>query len=341
MWIKRFLITLFVFCLFGLATIYFLVKSAEQQMSLSAQNDAFILQVKKGENAFSLYSTLSTKLNLETNKHLFKLWSRLNRDKVLIKKGVYQIDASTNLASVFQMVSEGKTKQFSVTLVEGYTLKQWYKQLSLTDSLYQDMPAVEVLFSSMSVHSFCKNEHSSLEGCLLPDTYYYSYEDSALSILIRAHDAMKSYIEDTWQQRFQDVLLNTPFEALILASIVEKETGLASERGLIAGVFANRLQKNMRLQTDPTVIYGIGDAFDGNITRKHLRTTTPYNTYRIKGLPITPIAMPSRESIMAALRPALTEYIYFVSKGDGSHQFSETLDEHNTAVRRYQLGRKQ
>jgi UPF0755 protein len=150
---------------------------------------------------------------------------------------------------------------------------------------------------------------------------------------------MDTALDVLWAERFLDIPINTPYEALILASIIEKETALPSERGVIAGVFSNRLELNMRLQTDPTVIYGIGPDFDGNITRAHLREMTPYNTYRIKGLPPTPIAMAGEASLTAAIRPEITDYIYFVAKGDGSHQFSVTLKEHNQAVATYQLNR--
>ena len=157
--------------------------------------------------------------------------------------------------------------------------------------------------------------------------------------MARAHEALIAFVDEQWQQRALDLPINTPYEALILASIIEKETAVPEERSRIAGVFVNRLNSNMRLQTDPTVIYGIGDNFDGNITRKHLRTPTPYNTYVIKGLPPTPIAMAGKAAIKAALQPLETDEVYFVAKGDGSHQFSTTLEAHNAAVRKYQLKR--
>ncbi|MFC3121604.1 endolytic transglycosylase MltG [Agaribacter flavus] len=345
-WIKRFLILTFILACAAFASAFYVLNQANKQMHYVANQDVYLLHVERGDNALGLFNDLNETFELGANPLLFKVWLRLNSEKAVIKKGVYEIPKSSRLVDVFERVSSGNTKQFSITLIEGQTIKQWYQQIKRLDSLQQDLPNIQALYDTLigaegqQNTAFCENKHASIEGCLLPDTYYYSYKDSALSILHRAFRAMSIYIEDSWQQRFQDLPIPSMYEALILASIVEKETGLASERDLIAGVFVNRLLQNMRLQTDPTVIYGIGDEFDGNITRKHLRAMTPYNTYRIKGLPITPIAMSSRDSIMAALRPASTEYLYFVSKGDGSHQFSETLDEHNAAVRRYQLNKK-
>lgn len=176
------------------------------------------------------------------------------------------------------------------------------------------------------------------EGRFYPDTYQYSAGTSDTTILKNAFDRMETNLNQQWQQRQIDLPYDTPYKALIMASIVEKETGAAQERPEIAGVFVNRLRIGMRLQTDPTVIYGIGEKFDGNIRRRDLKRDTPYNTYTRKGLPPTPIAMPGGDAIYAALHPAKTKNLYFVSRGDGSHKFSATFKEHNQAVRKYQLG---
>ena len=176
------------------------------------------------------------------------------------------------------------------------------------------------------------------EGQLFPDTYAYPRGTHALHVVKRAYARMQTILGEEWAQREEGLPLTTPYEALILASIVEKETGLAAERPEIAGVFVRRLRKGMKLQTDPTVIYGMGAAFDGNIRRSDLTTDTPYNTYVRTGLPPTPIALPGRDAIHAALHPAAGDSLYFVAKGDGGHAFSATLEEHNRAVRRYQLG---
>ena len=177
------------------------------------------------------------------------------------------------------------------------------------------------------------------EGWFLPDTYHFPRGTRDIVVLRRALQAMERHLEQNWERRRPDLPLDSPYEALILASIVEKETGIPEERARIAGVFVRRLERGMRLQTDPTVIYGMGDAFDGNIRRRDLRTDTPYNTYTRGGLPPTPIALPSAEAVTAVMHPAAGEALYFVSRGDGSHVFSATLQEHNRAVRRYQLNR--
>jgi UPF0755 protein len=180
---------------------------------------------------------------------------------------------------------------------------------------------------------------SSTEGWFFPDTYRFAPGTADVDILKRAHNAMKKRLADAWAARDPAIPLKTPYEALILASIVEKETGLASERPMIAAVFMNRLKRPMRLQTDPTVIYGMGEKFDGNIRKRDLTTDTPWNTYTRDGLPPTPIAMPGAASIKAVMNPAETQSLYFVARGDGSHEFSRTLEEHNRAVAKYQLGK--
>jgi UPF0755 protein len=171
-----------------------------------------------------------------------------------------------------------------------------------------------------------------------PDTYQYRRGDLDRDLLLRAHDAMQRLLEESWRQRGENLQIETPEQAVILASIIEKESGLAADRGLISQVFHNRLAKRMMLQTDPTVIYALGAAFDGNLTRAHLKMDSPYNTYRRRGLPPTPIALPSAAALHAALHPLNGDFFYFVAKGDGTSQFSRTLAEHNRAVRKYQLG---
>lgn len=235
-----------------------------------------------------------------------------------------------------------------MSLVEGLTLKEWLVTLKAKTELINDVSLDQVeetinITSSVNEEKapmLWLNEASSAEGLFLADTYFFTANTAASSILKRAHKAMLDYVETQWQQRQEDLPLNSPYDALILASIIEKETAVSAERTKIAGVFVNRLRKNMRLQTDPTVIYGIGDTYDGNITRKHLRTPTPYNTYTIKGLPPTPIAMAGKDAIWAALNPMETDALYFVARGDGSHEFSSSLAAHNAAVRKYQLNRK-
>jgi UPF0755 protein len=181
---------------------------------------------------------------------------------------------------------------------------------------------------------------SSLEGQLFPDTYLFDKQSSDLELLARAHRALQRKLDAEWSQRIKGVPYRSPQEALIMASIIEKETGREADRELVAAVFVNRLRKGMLLQTDPTVIYGLGDKFDGNLRKRDLQTDTPYNTYTRSGLPPTPIAMPGQASLRAALNPAASDVLYFVARGDGSSVFSRTLDEHNQAVNKYQRGGK-
>jgi UPF0755 protein len=318
---------------------------AHQQLLSYAQSplqhvEPLIIKVNRGQTAQQIRRLIPAEQTPLSDIY-FKIWLRLNPDIAQVKTGYYEFPVGVSIADIFSRISRAEETQFSVSLVEGLTMREWYAQVSQLDSLEQDLPPLDELYASVvnSESSFCQNSSESLEGCLLADTYFYVFNDSALSLFKRAYQAMDKTLDTLWSQRFLDIPIKTPYESLILASIIEKETAVASERGVIAGVFSNRLELNMRLQTDPTVIYGIGPDFDGNITRAHLRERTAYNTYRINGLPPTPIAMAGNASLLAALQPAITEYIYFVAKGDGSHQFSVTLAEHNQAVATYQLNR--
>ena len=311
------------------------------QVSSSVNDHAFDLLVEPGDTAYSIVSRVSKQSTRVIPDIYLKVWLRLSPKFTQIQAGYYEIAVNSSFKSIFEQLINGDTKQFSVTLVEGFRWRDWRRQIESYPFLIQDLPDDRALYERMqTVDNFCQNTQQSLEGCLLPDTYVVNYQSSAADLVKRAYRSMAVFVLDSFRTQYDDVVFKTPYETLILASIVEKETGLASERGLISGVFHNRLELNMRLQTDPTVIYGIGDSFDGNITRKHLKTYTPYNTYRINGLPPTPIAMPARASITAASRPDVTDMLYFVAKGDGSHQFSRTLDEHNDAVRFYQLRKR-
>jgi UPF0755 protein len=258
-----------------------------------------------------------------------KLWLKFFAANTHVKSGTYRLTPGLSLREVFGILSRGEEHYFAVSLVEGLTLKEWLVTLKAKTELINDVSLDQVeetinITSSVNEEKapmLWLNEASSAEGLFLADTYFFTANTAASSILKRAHKAMLDYVETQWQQRQEDLPLNSPYDALILASIIEKETAVSAERTKIAGVFVNRLRKNMRLQTDPTVIYGIGDTYDGNITRKHLRTPTPYNTYTIKGLPPTPIAMAGKDAIWAALNPMETDALYFVARGDGSHEF--------------------
>ena len=247
------------------------------------------------------------------------------------KIGHYEILPGMTLDAFLTDLTKGKEKTYNITMIEGQTWQQWYSQLKDHPVLVQDVKEDELL-------EILAIEAKSLEGLLLPETYNVRFGTRLSEFVTRMHQDMQRYLSQTWQDRQGMLPIHSEYEALILASIIEKETGVASERSHIASVFVNRLRKGMRLQTDPTVIYGLGERYNGDITRAHLREKTPYNTYVINGLPPTPIAMPGKAAIDATVNPALTEDFYFVSKGDGTHKFSKTLKEHNTAVRKYQLG---
>jgi UPF0755 protein len=250
--------------------------------------------------------------------------------------GEYAIDQGLTPRTLLARMAAGDVIQHRVTLIEGSTFRELRLALAAESALKQESAAMSdadlmTAVGAPGVHP---------EGRFLPETYAYTKGMSDLDVLRRAYQAMQKAVDAAWQQRDADLPLKTPDELLVLASIVEKETGRADERGQIAGVFARRLRLGMRLQTDPTVIYGVGPGFDGNLTRKHLETDTPYNTYTRFGLPPTPIAAPGREALLAVAKPEPGATLFFVARGDGSHQFSATLREHNAAVARWQLGRR-
>ncbi|MCD9460104.1 endolytic transglycosylase MltG [Marinibactrum halimedae] len=254
-------------------------------------------------------------------------------DKTRLKSGEYRLDPGITPIEILRQLSTGEVIYHTVTLIEGWTAQQ------ALDHLHQQPLLKKTLHSldATVIPDWLGEEVQHIEGWFFPDTYAYTKGESDKDILLRAYQAMQSVLTEEWASRDEDLPYQTPYEALIMASIVEKETGMSGERQQIAGVFVRRLQKKMRLQTDPTVIYGMGDRYQGNITRKDLKEKTPYNTYVIKGLPPTPIALAGRASVYAALHPAPGDALYFVAKGDGSHQFSATLQEHNAAVKKYQI----
>ncbi|GGA86929.1 aminodeoxychorismate lyase [Neiella marina] len=254
-----------------------------------------------------------------------------------IRAGTYQIEPGLTLEQALAHLAQGSEHQFSITFVEGSRWLDWQRQLQQASHL----TGMELLNDDQQLLVKLNIEQPNLEGLLYPDTYFYTAGTSVLALLQRAEARMADVLSTAWDGR-SDVAsthLQSSYEALILASIIEKETGQQGERSLISSVFHNRLETRMRLQTDPTVIYGMGERYDGNIRKADLREATPYNTYVIRGLPPTPIAMPGKAAIEAAVQPETSDYFYFVSRGDGSHVFSKTLAEHNANVRRYILNR--
>jgi UPF0755 protein len=262
--------------------------------------------------------------------------ARIDGSAARIQAGEYLLPTGMAPPGLMRMLVRGEVVQHSLTIIEGWTFQQMMSAIQSHPMLKRTLADA----SGPGVMAVMAEAGLEPEGWFYPDTYRFPRDTTDVEFLRRAFRNMQQRLELEWEARAEGLPLKTPYEALILASLIERETAVPAERTRIAGVFIRRLQKGMRLQTDPTVIYGMGDAYQGKIRWRDLRADTPYNTYTRHGLPPTPIAMPSGASIRAALNPADGNELYFVSRGDGSHQFSATLQEHNAAVRRYQLGER-
>jgi UPF0755 protein len=269
---------------------------------------------------------------VSVNPVMLHAWFRLSGQSRQIKAGSYELDHQTTPLSLLRKLVRGEEALRSVTLVEGWTFRQVREALKKADQLKPDSQGM----SATAVMEKLGRPDVPAEGRFFPDTYTYSKGSSDFAVLERAMRLMDKRLAAAWAQRDEGSPLQTPDQALILASIIEKETGAPVDRPLVAAVFNNRLKMGMPLQTDPTVIYGLGESFDGNLRKKDLRTDTPWNTYTRAGLPATAIAMPGKAALLAAVKPGKSNMIYFVARGDGSSQFSTTLDEHNRAVNKYQ-----
>jgi UPF0755 protein len=325
---KKVLISFFLGCLI-ISIIFFALLEKQLNKKLPLEQ-AQLLTVKNGSSVGSFSKILMNKGWLE-NRFWLRVYARLQPDKVKIKAGTYQIRQDITLRALLEHVSTGKEHQFSVTFIEGSTFKEWLVTL-------QQQPNLSHRLSTLTVGEIAQQlniKQRNPEGWFFPETYAFTQGTLAIDVLTRAHSVMQKKLAQLWQDRAKGLPYKSSYQALIMASIIEKETSYLAEQPLIASVFINRLAKRMRLQTDPTVIYGLGERYQGDITRAHLREKTAYNTYRINGLPPTPIAMPGISAIEAALNPATSDYFYFVSQGDGKHVFSKTLTEHNVAVRKY------
>ena len=271
---------------------------------------------------------------VRTDARLLYGWFRVSGQDRRIKAGNYEIPAGTTPQGLLQKLARGEETLRALTLVEGWNFRQVRAALARDEGLRHDATVLD----DAQLMDKLGRPGVAPEGRFFPDTYTYAKGSSELALLRRALHAMDRRLEAAWAQRASDTPLKSADEALILASIVEKETGLASDRAHIAGVFTNRLRVGMLLQTDPTVIYGLGEKFDGNLRRRDLLADTPWNTYTRAGLPPTPIAMPGKAALLAAVQPEPTRALDFVAKGDGTSHFSASLDEHNRAVNRYQRG---
>lgn len=298
-------------------------------------NRAMDFTIEPGMSLQSI-STRLREMGLIKQPYYLVIEARRTRKDGKLKAGEYVISPGTTPRQLLDQFVIGKVKQYGLTIIEGWTFAQLMETIGNNTILTHTLNAAD----NSSVMSALGYPELSPEGQFFPDTYYFPRGTTDLDFLQRANHAQQEILAQEWEQRAENLPYKTPYEALIMASLVEKETGLTEERAEIAGVFVRRLQKGMKLQTDPTVIYAMGKNFDGNLRRQDLTIDSPYNTYVYTGLPPTPIALPGRDAIHAALHPADNNTLYFVARGDGSHHFSETLNEHNKAVARYQLDRK-
>jgi UPF0755 protein len=304
-----------------------------QPLALPAEG--LLLAIAPGESLRAVANRLQRE-GILPYPELLLVYARWHGTDQQIKHGEYRLQPPLTAPGLLDLLRSGKVIQYQVTLPEGINLVQALAILAAQDYL------VSVLDGAADVQlQELVKPHAHPEGLFFPDTYHFSRDTTDLQLLQRAHRKMLEVLEEEWQDRAPDLPYETPYEALIMASIIERETGLPEERDQIAGVFVRRLQAGMRLQTDPTIIYGLGPGFDGNLRRADLDDeSNTYNTYRRDGLPPTPIALPGRASVHAALHPAAGTTLFFVARGDGGHQFSTTLPEHEAAVRKFQLQRR-
>ena len=297
-----------------------------------------LLTIERGTTGSKLAALLEQEKILEHADllpWLLKLQPQLNK----VKAGTYSLTGVKTLQDLLDMLNSGKEAQFSVKFIEGKTFKEWRKNLENAPHLKQTLQGKtdKEIMALLDIPAVAKAiyEWNNIDGWLYPDTYNYTPNSTDLELLKRSTTRLQKALDKAWNERDENLPLEDPYQMLILASIVEKETGIAAERPQVASVFINRLKANMKLQTDPTVIYGMGESYTGNISKKDLETITPYNTYMIEGLPPTPIAMVSESALQAVAHPDKTDFYYFVADGSGGHKFTRNLNEHNKAVQEY------
>jgi UPF0755 protein len=310
--------------------VYQLIRFQHGAIALEAGPSIFL--IRSGSNIKSIAQDL-TRAKIINDPWLFILLAKVRGLETRVRAGEYQIDVGLTADELLEKFIRGSAIQYQLTIIEGWTFRQMLEAIAADPIIENTLQGktneeIMVLLDLPGLHP---------EGRFFPDTYRFPKGTTDLDFLRRAYQVMDRHLQREWNQRAPDLPLKSSYEALILASIIEKETGAAFERPRIAAVFIERLKRNMRLQTDPTIIYGLGEDYDGNIRTRDLKLDTPYNTYLNAGLTPTPIALPGLASIHAALHPAPSDALYFVSRGDGTHQFSATLEEHNAAVQRFQL----
>jgi UPF0755 protein len=330
---KRLLLVIVLLSLLAVgASGWWFYRFAHEPLPLPATPFEFV--VKPGTSLKTLSRQLADAKLLPEAQALWII-GRVTNQSTGIQAGSYRLEAPLSPLDLLQKLNDGDVIPISITFLEGTTFSEMRARLEKAENVKVTLKGVADTEVLKRVGATEKHP----EGLFFPDTYRFAAGTSDLELLKTSYQAMKKKLDEAWTQRDPDLPYSSPYEVLKMASIIEKETGKAEERSLIASVFINRLRIPMRLQTDPTVIYGMGENFDGNIRKRDLTADTPYNTYTRDGLPPTPIAMPGWGSLLAAVKPAQSNKLYFVGKGDGSHHFSSSLEEHNRAVAKYQLGR--
>ena len=323
------LITLLITCTSLVAYTYYQVK---KPLDIA---EAQLLTIKDG-TSFNHFSKQLIKEGWIDNRFWLRNYVRLKPEYANIKAGTYKVDKDSSIQGLLVQLITGKEHQFSVTFIEGTTFKEWLVQLNAMENIIHTIKQSSITDITKKLNI----RQSNPEGLFYPETYAFTAGTTDIQLLKRAQQKMSVELDLAWESRVEPLPYENKYQALIMASIIEKESGKNAEHGIISSVFVNRLNINMRLQTDPTIIYGLGDRYKGDIKRKHIREKTAYNTYRINGLPPTPIAMAGKSAIHAALNPLTTDYLYFVSNGNGQHIFSTNLKDHNAAVTKYQLNQK-
>ena len=311
----------------GIKTCYDYLSSA---ISWNSDETFFI---ESGTSLEKIIKELSARNIVRVPEKFLRTYAVLTSFRGSIKAGEYNLSHANNVIELIELLRSGNVLKRKITFIEGWTFEQWRNHLKKSPYINQKLGGQK---NDEAMAMISEKADRMPEGYFFPDTYQFTRGDSDIQILKRAHNKMVDVLGREWANRRIDGSLKDTYEVLILASIIERETGVRGDRRKVSQVFLNRLRQNIRLQSDPTVIYGLGGAFDGDLTRRDLRTPTPFNTYTNLGLPPTPIGMPSLASIRAALDPEEGEYLYFVARGDGTTYFSKTLTEHNQAVEKYQ-----